>query len=605
MKKLPGPAGRVAAVLWLAMAVSACDAGPNGSGLPVEPCAIPLLDAATPEAALQAWRVGTGIPIQHFQLGACLDGCWMAFSFEVSRPVDSIVLQRMLMLHVDNYLLDELDVYLYSCYQDTAGIVPLSVTQAGALRGPATVHLGYATWDVPLSLLPGRYDIIIFVRSAEVFTPVSILPLATYLTAVTSREIVFAGLYGAILAVTLAGAAVVLTRTDKPRAILCHMGFQLSYVAYQLSRDGVLSSLLWPGNAWMVHRAYLLMTGVSLAFLQLLTLDVLAPGSANPPVPTFRWLRLRTLQFIVPLAFMAGIAVVPDAALAFWQRGGRVLLIVILVAQLLISGRAIFQGEKYIRVHAAGLHIAVWGILVGATKAAGILPYAYFQYYALGGMVIESVFFIASVYLRISHLAAERARLEAGLKEANMALLQSRGRPHFLANTFTMIRSMMRGDPSGSESAFTLLVNDFRFFADNAASPLIALRDELAYIENYLAIMRLRFDEALVLTQVFDVVEADCMIPPLSLQPLVENSLHHATQSTDGMRMVDISLAVAGKTATFSAANDCNLPDTANFPPGTTHDNIMARMRYYHPDATLSLSVSGGRFIAVLRWTAL
>jgi hypothetical protein len=499
-------------------------------------------------------------------------------------------------------------VYLFNATGPSSAVILMSMARLGALREPATVHLGYATWDIPLSPGPGRYDILLRARSSEAFVPVSFMPLDQYMAAVTTRELVFAGLYGGILAVTLAGAVVVLTRTDRPRAILYHIGFQLSYIAYQLSRDGVLSSLLWPGNAWMVHRGYLLMTGVSLIFLQLLMLDLLEPRQAGVTLSLPTRFRPRSLQIIVPVLFIVGLVMVPDSALAAWQRAGRVLLIVILVVQLVDSGRVMVSGETFRRVRAFGVHIAVWGILAGAAKAAGVLPYAYFQYYALSGMVVESVFFIVSVYQRISHLATERSRLEAGLREADMALLQSRGRPHFLANTFTMIRSMMRNNPTGSEEAFSLLVNDFRFFTDNVSSPLIALGDELAYIENYLAIMRLRFDSDMTVDLSFAPVDRIWLIPPLSLQPLVENAMHHAVEpvkSPGGTspRLI-IRLEVSGNMVGFSVSNPCDTPDTERFPPGTTHDNIMARMRYYHPDATLSLSVSGGVFIAVLRWSA-
>ncbi|MBN2875361.1 MAG: histidine kinase [Spirochaetales bacterium] len=599
----------VALVLTLAFAATACRPSVAYDSAEAQAQAIPTSVATTPEEALQAWRDGAGAPVRNSQLGACPDGCWLVVTIDVPLKLGSglltdVAFPHPYMVHIDNYLLDELELYLYSHNTPRSTGWPQPIARTGTLHDRATVHLGYATWDVPVSLSPGRYDILILVRAAEAFVPVTVVPLDAYLAMITGRELVFAGLYGAILAVTLAGAVIVLTRTDRPRVILYHIGFQLSYVAYQLSRDGVLSSLLWPGNAWMIHRGYLIMTGVSLVFLQLLMLDLLELRQASETSTLPVRLRPRLLQIIVPLLFIVGLVVVPTSALTAWIRAGRVLLIVMLVVQLVDSGRALVSGEKFRKVRAAGMHIAVWGILAGAAKAAGLLPYAYFQYYALGGMVIESAFFVVSVYMRIGQLSAERLRLDASLRESNLALLQSRGRPHFLANTFAMIRSMMRSDPAGSEHAFELLITDFRFFTDSVIVPLIPLRDEINYINNYLSIMQLRFGVGLIVSRSIPDMLPDTLIPPLSLQPLVENALHHAAQPrTTEARILELSLATIGGSIRFAVANYCTLPNTTAHPGGTTHANILARMRYYHPDATLSLSVDESVFSATLSWS--
>ncbi len=574
----------------------------------------------SPIADIRSAFAGIAVPLKdgHRPL-SCPNGCWLGMTADIT-PAGQDATPAIYVIRIDNYLLDEIDVYLFDRDSPPGTATPLLHAAGGATRstarGTAGVHLGFTTWDFPVHVAPGQYDLILRVRSPEAFIPVSVMGFDRYRAATARRELVFAGLYGAILAVTLAAAAVVLIRTDATKAILLHTGFQLSYVAYQLSRDGVLPSLFWPGNQWMLHRGYIFFTGLSLLFLELLLMDVLrleagyhdaGPGripGKNRGRAVNRARRLLWLgQLAIPAVFMAGIVMVPDAALPMWQKAGRLFLIASLAMQLVISGRAMLSGETYRKVRVAGIHIAVWGIIIGAAKATGILPYAYFQYYALAGMVLESILFVVSVYLRINHLALERSRLEAGLREANLALLQSRGRPHFLANTFAMIQSMMRGDPAASERAFGLLITDFRFFTDNASLPLVSLRDEMAYIDNYLAIMHLRFENGLVVDRTVPDSLPESLIPPLSLQPLVENAIHHAAPP-DGneARWLALSLVADDRYAVFRVDNRCTLADSPAIGFGTTHMNILARMRYYHPDSALTLSASGGLFSAVLRW---
>jgi hypothetical protein len=473
----------------------------------------------------------------------------------------------------------------------------LEQSSAGIFSGKATVHLGYATYDLPFMLEPGLYEILIRIRSAEAFVPVNVFTFTDYMASIARREVVFASLYGIILAVSLAGTVLAMTRTENRSAAIFHLGFQLTYVAYQLARDGVLGSLLWPQNSYLIHRGHLFMTALSLMFLQLLMNDALEAGR-RPRVIRI----LLVVQITVPAIYLAGLVFIHAADLASYQNYGRALLIAMLSIMLAISGYIIFRSTPSGRMRGLGVQVATWGILVGALKAKGLLPYAYFQYYALGGVMLESLFFMVSVYLRLKDLAAERERLEASLREANLNLLQSRGRPHFLSNTFAMVRAMLKTDPVRADKAFELLVADFRFFTDSVTAPLVSLHDEIAFVENYLAIMSLRHGDRLVVDR-HCTAAASCMIPPLSLQPLLENSLKHGRpDAADGILRLSVLLTESPGQLRFQAINHCGLPDNPDYPYGDTHANIVARMRYYHPGATLKLSVLDGNFTAELAW---
>jgi signal transduction histidine kinase len=120
---------------------------------------------------------------------------------------------------------------------------------------------------------------------------------------------------------------------------------------------------------------------------------------------------------------------------------------------------------------------------------------------------------------------AERARVEAG--EAQLAALQAQLDPHFLFNALNTVASLVRTDPRSAEATVENLARILRRTLDRSRKPSIPLSDELDYLRAYLAIEKARFGDRLALDWRIDPHALDCRVPPMSLQPLVENSLKH------------------------------------------------------------------------------
>lgn len=111
------------------------------------------------------------------------------------------------------------------------------------------------------------------------------------------------------------------------------------------------------------------------------------------------------------------------------------------------------------------------------------------------------------------------------LKEAEIKVLQTQINPHFLFNSLTVISSLCRTDPMKARSIIDHLAE---FYRKNLRvnSQMVTLEEELSHIEAYLEIIRARYASKIDIT--FDVDEvSECYIPPLSLQPLVENCVKH------------------------------------------------------------------------------
>jgi two-component system sensor histidine kinase AlgZ len=135
-----------------------------------------------------------------------------------------------------------------------------------------------------------------------------------------------------------------------------------------------------------------------------------------------------------------------------------------------------------------------------------------------------------------------RARaLSPALSEARLQALQARIRPHFLYNSINAVLSLMRQDPRRAETALEDLAGLFRvLMADNRELSTLAREVELC--RQYLDIEQLRLGERLKVEWHIDKMPAEALVPPLVLQPLLENAVYHGIepQLAPGPIVVDI-----------------------------------------------------------------
>jgi len=124
-------------------------------------------------------------------------------------------------------------------------------------------------------------------------------------------------------------------------------------------------------------------------------------------------------------------------------------------------------------------------------------------------------------YFNLHHRAYSPA-----VTEARLQALQARIRPHFLFNSLNAVLSLIRDQPKQAETALEDMADLFRvLMAENRE--LVPLTQEIALCRQYLALEKLRLDERLNVEWLIDEVPPDILIPPLLLQPLIENAVYH------------------------------------------------------------------------------
>jgi two-component system, LytTR family, sensor kinase len=123
-------------------------------------------------------------------------------------------------------------------------------------------------------------------------------------------------------------------------------------------------------------------------------------------------------------------------------------------------------------------------------------------------------------------LESQRARLV----EARLAALTNQINPHFLFNTLNSVSTLIRIDPDRARTMVYKLSNILRRLLRKTEN-FSPLREELSFIDDYLAIEMMRFGDKLRFYKEIDENSLDCLIPSMILQPIIENSIKHGLAS--------------------------------------------------------------------------
>jgi two-component system, LytTR family, sensor histidine kinase AlgZ len=182
------------------------------------------------------------------------------------------------------------------------------------------------------------------------------------------------------------------------------------------------------------------------------------------------------------------------------------------------------------------------------------------------------------------------------LAEARLQALQARIRPHFLFNSLNAVLALIRRDPQRAERALEDLADLFRTLMADARQ-FVRLADELALLERYAELEQLRLGERLRISWELDTAPADALLPPLVLQPLLENAVYHGVEPGTGTADVLVHVAQRGKRVLARIENPYLEAEAHRAGNRMALDNIRERLQlFFDAEARISVKVINGRY---------
>jgi LytS/YehU family sensor histidine kinase len=140
--------------------------------------------------------------------------------------------------------------------------------------------------------------------------------------------------------------------------------------------------------------------------------------------------------------------------------------------------------------------------------------------------------------------------------------------PHFLFNALNTISSEVEADPVSARNMIEHLGNLLRLTLDTNERQLVPLFEELSFLDHYLAIQRIRFGDRLRFEQVIDEDVRHVLVPSMTIQPLVENSIRHGLSQRASGGLVRVAARRSGEQQIRITVEDDGVGLPADWTPG-------------------------------------
>jgi sensor histidine kinase YesM len=190
-----------------------------------------------------------------------------------------------------------------------------------------------------------------------------------------------------------------------------------------------------------------------------------------------------------------------------------------------------------------------------------------------------------------------RLQLEVLSREAQLRALRAQVNPHFLYNSLNSISALTTIDPAGARRMCVLLADFLRDTLAISTRDRIPLADELALTDRFLGIEQVRFGQRLQVERHVDDGASRCRVPPLLLQPLVENAVAHGIAGLIEGGVIRLDVARRDDRLSIAIENPRDDDVPASTRRGVGLENVRQRLdTMFGPDARLETRTDQGRF---------
>ena len=212
-------------------------------------------------------------------------------------------------------------------------------------------------------------------------------------------------------------------------------------------------------------------------------------------------------------------------------------------------------------------------------------------------IITVGVYYVIRYFQGLQKEEKEKSELALKNKEMQISLLKSQINPHFLFNTLNSISTLIHSSKDQARKVITQLSDIFRYALDSHTGKMVKLAEEVDFIENYIRIQQVRFGDRLYFQKHIDDTCLGLSIPPMILQPLVENAVKYGIGPKDEGGTINLIVKHLTGAVYFEVTDDGlgihakKVMDGSAGGVGMTNTDLRLKS-YYGPEATLKVRAS-------------
>lgn len=200
-------------------------------------------------------------------------------------------------------------------------------------------------------------------------------------------------------------------------------------------------------------------------------------------------------------------------------------------------------------------------------------PTAIYVWSILLSLVISLIFHAAYFYKEIQQNKVRKSREVAGAATSQLDALKNQLDPHFLFNSLNVLSSLIEEDPDRAQSFTAALSKVYRYVLEQKHETLVSVDSELQFARTYVRLLKMRFDDSIIVDIPRQSENPDGMVVPLSLQLLLENAVKHNKATTDA----PLSITIEERNGQLIVINNLQARATGSTSTGVGLQNIKQR----------------------------
>lgn len=278
---------------------------------------------------------------------------------------------------------------------------------------------------------------------------------------------------------------------------------------------------------------------------------------------------------------------IKDISWAAWRMVP--LLVFILFSSFALSVAWLLVSYVFFAISMPGLPFSFYEILTNVVN--GGLIY----------LVWNLIYFFFKYFAKSQQLTIDKWRLLAEAKEAQLGHLKAHLRPHFVFNALNNIKALVLEDPQRSRDMLINFSDLLRYSLQHDKNKLVSLADELDISRQYLELMSIQFEDRLNWSISVSEEATELLLPPMSLQMLVENAVKHGIAVRKEAGRIEIETRLVDHMLHLTVKNTGRLDAAARMENrlGTGIQNLRERLQImYRGKAAFDLREAGQYVIA-------